>query len=85
LPAPGDFDPAAGSSGAAYAQAWVACDLIAARAGRSGLVAVYRGSASGGGGQAAAEAALWQVLRQPLRRFVADWQARLRRIAGVGG
>lgn len=85
LPAPGDFDPSASTSGAAYAQAWVACDLIAARAGRSGLVAVYRASASGGGGEAAAETALWRVIRQPVDSFIADWQTRLRQIAEAGG
>lgn len=85
LPARGDFDTAAGSSGVAYAQAWVACDLIADRAGRSGLVAVYRASASGDGGEAAVEAALEQVVGQSVDSFVADWQARLRRIAGADG
>jgi hypothetical protein len=84
LPADGDFDPARGNAGPAYAQAWVACDLIAERAGPAGLVAVYRVAASAGGGRPQADAALRQVLGEDTATFTTSWQARLRTLAGAG-
>jgi hypothetical protein len=84
LPADGDFDPARGDAGPAYAQAWVACDLIAERAGPAGLVAAYRAAASGGGGPSRADAALRQVLGEDTATFTTRWQARLRTLAGAG-
>jgi hypothetical protein len=84
LPADGDFDPARGDAGPAYAQAWVACDLIVARAGVPGLVAVYRAAASAGGGPARADAALRQTLGEGTAIFTQQWQARLRTLAGAG-
>jgi len=85
LPDAAAFDPARGDAGPAYAQAWVACDLIARRAGLPGLVAVYRAAASGAGGQAAADAAVRAVLGDSPAAFLTRWRAGLRAIAGAGG
>ncbi|HET9655822.1 MAG TPA: hypothetical protein VFP72_10745 [Kineosporiaceae bacterium] len=85
LPTADAFDPARGGSQAAYAQAWVACDLVARRAGPSGLARLYREAASADGGQAQADVALREVLGEDRQTFLGQWQAALRTLAGAGG
>lgn len=82
LPAAGSFDPARGDPGVAYAQAWVACDLVVRRAGIRGLVELYRVAASDGGGEARADVALRGVLGESADAFVTRWRQRLRDLAG---
>jgi hypothetical protein len=85
LPGADRFDPAQGDPAPAYAQAWAACDLVARRAGMSGLVAVYRAAASDGGGDSRAAAALRRVLGEDVDTFVARWRQRLLVLARAGG
>jgi hypothetical protein len=84
LPGADAFDPARGDPDPAYAQAWVACDLVVRRAGIPGLVAVYRAAASAGGGEGRADAALLQVLGESADTFVVQWRQRLQMLAGAG-
>jgi hypothetical protein len=85
LPTADAFDPSRGDTGPAYAQAWVACDLIAARAGVAGLALLYRVAASGDGGEAQADAGLRAVLGEDRQAFTVQWRAALRTLAGAGG
>jgi hypothetical protein len=74
LPADAAFDTA-GESAPAYEEAWLACRLIAARAGQRGLVQFYRfvgGSPSGPA--AAVAAALRSVLHETTGQFSAQWR-----------
>jgi hypothetical protein len=79
LPAalPGDAAFAPGSTGLpqAYEQAWLACRLIAARAGEAGLVRLYRlVGGSEDTEEHAVTAAVQSVLHEPPARFVAQWR-----------
>lgn len=78
LPSESDFG-AAGHSGAVYEQAWLACRLIAAKAGQAGLVHFYRlVGASLQPAAAAVASALRTVLRETPAVFTAQWIAYLR-------
>lgn len=71
----------------AYEEAWLACRLLAARAGRAGLVRLYRMVGRDGGTtpDLAAAHAVRQVLDEPMSRFVAQWRGYLRReLVGPG-
>jgi hypothetical protein len=69
----------AGSSpelAASYEQGWLACRLIAARAGQSGLVRFYRqvGTSTGSPDQAVSDA-LHRVLHVSTQQFIALWRS----------
>lgn len=69
----------AGSSGAVYEQAWLACRLIAARAGQSALVRFYRlVGASLQPADAAVASAMQSVLHETVASFTAQWRSYLR-------
>jgi hypothetical protein len=74
LPTDADFESTAAAQ--AYEGAWLACRLIAARAGQAGLVRFYRlvGSTAGAPTDPVA-AALRAVLHEASARFVAQWRA----------
>jgi hypothetical protein len=77
LPGDAAFDTG-GSSASAYEQAWLACRLIATRAGARGLVRFYRsvgGSPSVPG--TAVAAALRSVLHETTTAFTGQWRAYL--------
>jgi hypothetical protein len=78
LPSDAAFDTA-GSSAPAYEQAWLACRLIAARAGQRGLVRFYRlvGASPSASGVAVA-AALRSVLHETTAAFIGQWRASLK-------
>jgi hypothetical protein len=63
----------------AYEESWLACRLIAARAGQSGLVRFYRGVAKAAGTDPATAVAtgLRQVLHTGLAAFTAAWRSYL--------
>lgn len=68
-----------GESAQAYEGAWLACRLIAQRAGRSGLVRFYRlVGASPASSATAVAAALRAVLHESTARFTAQWRSYLR-------
>jgi hypothetical protein len=74
---PTDAAFAAGAAGQpqAYQQAWLACRLIAARAGEAGLVRFYTlAAAPGVAPDTAVAAALRQVLHATVAAFTADWR-----------
>ena len=75
LPSPNQF-ATDGQSAQAYEASWLACRLIAARAGQAGLVRFYRlvgGSALDSDG--AVGAALETVLHESTGQFTAQWRA----------
>lgn len=75
LPVAAAFDTGDGAP-QAYEESWLACRLIAARAGVAGLVRFYRlVGASSGDADAAVAGALRQVLHQTPAQFVATWRA----------
>jgi hypothetical protein len=78
LPADGAFAPGAAGAAQAYEQAWLACRLIAERAGVAGLVRFYRqvGTATALPSVAVA-AALSSVLHESLAAFTAQWRSYL--------
>jgi hypothetical protein len=88
LPDATAFDPAAGDPAPAYAQAWVACELLAGAdtaAGTERLVDVYRTAAGIGPGTSGDAAA---ALRAAFARagtdeasFTAAWRRRLVEVA----
>lgn len=65
----------------AYEESWLACRLIAARVGVSGLVRFYVAAGQGIGAPSAA-AALLAVLHESIATFTAQWRAYLRRQLG---
>lgn len=79
LPPDSAFAAGAPARPQAYQQAWLACRLIAARAGVAGLVRLYRavGTAAAEPQQALA-AALRAVLHESSAAFTAQWRAYLR-------
>ncbi len=78
LPADGDFRPGAARLAAVYEQSWLACRLIAARAGSAGLVRFYRIVGESGLTPAeAVSAAVRAVLRETVATFTAQWRAYL--------
>jgi hypothetical protein len=73
-----------GQSAQAYEGAWLACRLIAQRAGQAGLVRFYRVvGASPLGSSAAVAGGLRRVLHETTARFTAQWRDYL--IAQLGG
>jgi hypothetical protein len=85
LPASSAF---AGSRAAqAYQEAWLACRLVAARAGSAGLVRLYRMVGRDGSTtpDLAVAHALRRVLGEPMARFVGQWRNYLRRQLGRSG
>jgi hypothetical protein len=82
LPSAADFDDAT-SAAEAYEGAWLACRLIAARAGQEGLVRFYRlvGQQSTSS-DAALTVALRAVLHETPARFTAQWRGYLRDLLG---
>jgi hypothetical protein len=76
---PPDADLEAGATSAqAYEQAWLACRLIAARAGQGGLVRFYRlVGASADTSAAAVAAAIQSVLHESSAAFTTAWRAYL--------
>jgi hypothetical protein len=77
LPGPADF--ATGTTiGAAYQEAWLACRLIAAKAGTSGLVTFYRVVGQAVADPSPAEAGLRAVLHESLAAFTTQWRAYVR-------
>lgn len=74
LPAPDAFDTE-GQSAQAYEGAWLACRLIAQRAGQPGLVRFYRlVGASPRSTDEAVAAAMRHVLHESTARFTAQWR-----------
>jgi hypothetical protein len=67
-----------GESAQAYEGSWLACRLIAQRAGQPALVRFYRlVGASAADSDGAVEAALQRVLHETTRQFTAQWRAYL--------
>ncbi|HET6878415.1 MAG TPA: hypothetical protein VFH38_12860 [Jatrophihabitans sp.] len=82
LPGPAAF-AASATAAQAYAQAWLACRLIAARVGVAGLVTFYRAvGAAGGTPHAAVARAVRHVLAESLAAFTAQWRGYLVRELG---
>ncbi len=88
LPGPNDFNAAGDGAAAAYGQAWVAVQLIAAKAGSPARTkSFYQRAAAGSASptskarQAAVDAALARIGVHGTAAFVPLWQARLRRLA----
>ena len=78
-----DFDTT-GAQAQAYEGSWLACRLIAARAGQDGLVRFYRlVGAQPADSDAAVAAGLRAVLHESTAAFTAQWRAYLR--AQLGG
>ncbi|MCU1659783.1 MAG: hypothetical protein JWO57_4439 [Pseudonocardiales bacterium] len=78
LPADGAFQSVATGLPQIYEQSWLACRLIAARAGQHGLVRLYRlVGASEGSEATAVDAALHSVLHESTTEFTARWRAYL--------
>jgi hypothetical protein len=79
LPRQADFDGANPRLPTAYQRAWLACRLIANRAGQDGLVKFYRVVSSAGTDPTTATAlGLREVLGMTTPQFVAAWQAYVR-------
>jgi hypothetical protein len=76
LPANRSFDGSSPALATSYEQGWLACRLIAARAGQAGLVRFYRlvGTSTSSSDQAVADA-LGRVLHLSTREFIAFWRA----------
>ncbi len=75
LPTPAAF-ATAGESAQAYEGSWLACRLIAQRAGQRGLVRFYRlVGASADDPDGAVAAALRRVLHETTQQFTAQWRA----------
>jgi hypothetical protein len=79
LPANRRFAGSSATLATSYEQGWLACRLVAARAGQSGLVRFYRqvGTATSSPGQAVGTA-LRRVLHLSTGRFIAIWRSYLR-------
>jgi hypothetical protein len=75
LPSAADFETSS-SAAQAYEGSWLACRLIASRAGQDGLVHFYRlvGATSGDGAHALA-AGLRQVLHDTTAQFTTQWRS----------
>jgi hypothetical protein len=80
LPADGAF---AGAGAAQYEQSWLACRLIAARAGQAGLLRFYRSIGRALAPRAEAVAAAFRdVLHEDQAAFTRQWQAYLKNQLG---
>jgi len=79
LPTGADFDGANTRLAQVYEESWLACRLIAARAGQQGLVRFYRDVSTAALSQPATAAAvgLQQVLHTGVASFTAQWRAYL--------
>jgi hypothetical protein len=78
LPDDGAVSPSASGAAAAYEQSWLACRLIASRAGQAALLAFYR--AVGTSDRVPSDAvnlAVQTVLHESTAAFVAQWRAYL--------
>ncbi len=83
LPADAAFSPGSPDQGAAYAGAWLACTVIARRAGQQGLVAFYRAVASGHASPTLnVAAALRPTTGWTVPQLVSSRRTRLRKLAG---
>jgi hypothetical protein len=84
LPSDADFRADAPGLAVAYEEAWLACRLIADRAGEAGLVRLYRqvgtasGPATGSGRASPLDAALRAVLHMSAKDFLAQWSQAVR-------
>jgi hypothetical protein len=79
LPADTGFASSGTVLAAQYEQAWLACRLIAARVGQSGLVRFYRAVGTALAPKAEAVAAAFRtVLHEPQATFVQQWRTYLR-------
>lgn len=75
LPTDADFAPGGDRVAQVYEQSWLACRLIAARAGQAGLVSFYRlVGASPDGPETAVAAALHRVLHESAPTFTTQWR-----------
>lgn len=85
LPTTADFAGSNPRLAQAYEEAWLACRLIAARAGANGLVRFYTlvGRAAMVDPSTAADVALRAVLRLDLAAFTAAWRAQVRHELGA--
>jgi hypothetical protein len=81
LPTDDDFSTSGPALARVYEQAWLACRLIAQRAGRTGLVRFYRriGTALTTGPQAVA-GAFQTVLHESERAFTDRWRRYLKTV-----
>jgi hypothetical protein len=78
LPSDDEFAPGSTRLPQVYEEAWLACRLIAERAGKAGLVRIYRlVGASPDVSATAVAAALRQVLRESSAEFTAQWRSYL--------
>jgi hypothetical protein len=78
LPGEADFSVAAAALPQTYEESWLACRLIAARAGQAGLVRFYRLVGASEDLPAAATApAMQSVLHESTAAFTAQWRAYL--------
>jgi hypothetical protein len=78
LPADGQFSATATQAAQAYEEAWLACRLIAARAGQAALVRFYRTVGSQLEIESAAAATgVRDVLHESMAAFTAQWRAYL--------
>jgi hypothetical protein len=78
LPRDDEFAPGSTRLPQVYEEAWLACRLIAARAGQAGLVRIYRlVGASPDVSATAVAAALRQVLHKSSAEFTAQWRSYL--------
>lgn len=83
LPADADFTPGEARLPQVYEQAWLACRLIATRAGQDGLVRFYRlVGASADVAPTAIAAAVRSVLHESVATFTAQWRAYLKEQLG---
>lgn len=81
LPPDSSFAAGAPARAAAYQQAWLACRLIADRAGTAGLVRLYRDVGTSPAAPAqAVTAAFRSVLHESVAAFTAQWRAYLREL-----
>jgi hypothetical protein len=79
LPVDADFANGAAELPPVYEQSWLACRLIAERAGPAGLVRLYRlVGASADGPDAAVQHAVQSVLHESLAGFLVQWRRYLR-------
>ncbi|HKC29564.1 MAG TPA: hypothetical protein VKB75_16230, partial [Jatrophihabitans sp.] len=77
LPAPGDF-ATGGQAAQAYEGAWLACRLVAQRAGQAALVQLYRSvGASSQDASTALDDALRRILHEGTAQFTRQWRAYL--------
>jgi hypothetical protein len=80
LPTDAEFAAGAARAAQAYEESWLACRLIAARAGTAGLLRLYRTvGASAAPGDGPVTTGMRAVLHESVAQFVAQWRAYLTR------